>query len=309
MAMNSGDGSGAVTLGQRRTAVTDDRDSFGSRLRSLAKTARRKPIGAAAAVVIVGLVIVAIIGPWIAPYDPKVGAKALVLVGPSWAHPMGADQSGRDIFSRIIFGARVSLEVSLGAVLVGSLTGVLIGTISAYFEGPLDSVVQRIADAMQSIPLIVIAIMLIAITQPSLENLIIALSFGIAPRASRVARGSVLSVKNEQYVAAAIAIGATNTRIIRRYIFPNIFAPIIVLFSVTMGGAITAEASLSFLGLGPPTLISWGGMLSAEGRQYMQVAPWMAIFPGLAIMITVLAFNMLGDALRDVLDPRLRGSR
>ena len=149
--------------------------------------------------------------------------------------------------------------------------------------------------------------MLIALTTPSLENLIIALSIGIAPRASRVARGSVLAVKNEQYISAAVAIGATHARIIRRYILPNIFAPIIVLVSVTMGGAITAEASLSFLGLGPPTIISWGSMLSAEGRQYMQVAPWMAIFPGLTIMITVLAFNMLGDALRDVLDPRLRG--
>ena len=308
MAMNNGGGSGAVTLGQRRAAPMES-GRFATAIRSLVKTGRKKPVGAAAAIVIAFLVLMALIGPWIAPFDPKVGAKGLVLVGPSWAHPMGADQSGRDILSRIIYGARVSLEVSLGAVCVGSMAGVLIGTISAYFEGWFDAIIERVADAMQAIPLIVIAIMLIAITQPTLENLIIALSFGIAPRASRVARGAVLAVKNEQYVSAAVAIGATHTRIIRSYIFPNIFAPIIVLFSVTMGGAITAEASLSFLGLGPPTLISWGGMLSAEGRQYMQVAPWMAIFPGLTIMITVLSFNMLGDALRDVLDPRLRGSR
>ncbi|MEX2446464.1 MAG: ABC transporter permease, partial [Dehalococcoidia bacterium] len=153
------------------------------------------------------------------------------------------------------------------------------------------------------------AVMLVSLVSPTLNNLIIALSIAIAPRASRVARGSTLAVKHEQYVEAAAAIGATHARIIRSYIFPNIFAPILVLFSVTMGAAITAEAALSFLGLGPPTLISWGRMLSAEGRQYMQVAWWMAIFPGLTIMITVLAFNMLGDALRDVLDPRLRGGR
>ena len=306
MASNGSGGLGEITLGQRRTAeVAPGR--FGSILRSLWKVSKRKPIGAAAGVVIAFLVLMAIIGPLIAPYDPKVGGKALVLTAPTWAHPFGADQSGRDILSRIIWGARVSVRVSVGAVMIGTLAGVLIGTVSGYFEGWLDAIVQRFADALQAIPLIVIAVMLIALTTPSLENLIIALSIGIAPRASRVARGSVLAVKNEQYISAAVAIGATHARIIRRYILPNIFAPIIVLVSVTMGGAITAEASLSFLGLGPPTIISWGSMLSAEGRQYMQVAPWMAIFPGLTIMITVLAFNMLGDALRDVLDPRLRG--
>ncbi len=249
----------------------------------------------------------AIIGPSIAPYDPTASDPTQVLVGPSWAHPFGSDQAGRDIFSRIIYGARVSLRVSLGAVVLGSLVGVMLGTISAYFEGTFDVVFQRFVDALMSIPLIIIAIMLVSLASPTLNNLIIALSIAIAPRASRVARGSALAVKHEQYVDAAISIGATSPRIIARHILPNIFAPIIVLFSVTMGTAITAEASLAFLGLGPRTLISWGRMLSAEGREFMQTAWWMAVYAGLTIMLTVLSFNMLGDAMRDVLDPRLRG--
>jgi len=272
------------------------------------RLARRKPVGAFSAAVISLMVFLAIFGPSIAPHDPVAGDAARVLQGPSLVHPFGSDQVGRDIFSRIIYGARVSLTVSLGAVIFGSFVGVMIGTISAYIEGVFDVVLQRVIDAMLSIPLIIIAITIVSLVAPTLNNLIIALAIGIAPRASRVARGSTLGVKHEQYVDAAIAIGATNARIIRRYILPNIFAPVIVLFTVTMGGAITAEASLSFLGLGPPTLISWGRMLSAEGREYMQVAWWMAIFPGLTIMFTVLSFNLLGDSLRDVLDPRLRGS-
>lgn len=278
-------------------------------LRRLGRLSARNPIGALSAVVILLLVVIAVIGPTIAPYDPRAGSPTQLLQGPSLAHPFGSDQVGRDILSRILYGARVSLQVSLGAVILGSAVGVFVGTLSGYFEGRVDSVIQRFVDALMSIPLIIIAIMLISLISPTLNNLIVALSIAIAPRAARVARGSALSVKHEQYIDAAVAMGATHARIIRKYILPNIFAPILVLFSVTMGGAITAEASLSFLGLGPPSLISWGGMLSAEGRQYMKVAWWMAVYPGLAIMVTVLAFNMLGDSLRDILDPRLRGSR
>lgn len=269
----------------------------------------RKPIGAFSAAIILTLILIAVIGPSISPYDPNNGDAARVLKGPNWSYPMGNDQVGRDIFSRILYGARVSLQVSLFAVVFGSMVGVALGIVSAYFEGWFDAVLQRFVDALLAIPLIVIAIMLVSLVSPTLNNLIVALAISIAPRASRVARGSALAVKHEQYVEAAKAIGATDTRIIARYIFPNIFAPILVLFTVTMGAAITAEASLAFLGLGPSTLISWGRMLSAEGRQYMQVAWWMAVYPGLTIMLAVLAFNMFGDALRDVLDPRLRGSR
>ena len=270
---------------------------------------RRKPIGAASAAIILLLILMAIIGPTIAPYDPTDGNAARVLKGPTLQYWMGNDQVGRDILSRILYGARVSLRVSLFAVIFGSMVGVFVGTVSAYFEGIFDSIIQRFVDALLAIPLIVIAIMLVSLVAPTLNNLIAALSIAIAPRASRVARGSTLAVKHEMYVEAAIAIGATHTRIIARYILPNIFAPLLVLLTVTMGAAITAEASLAFLGLGPANLISWGRMLSAEGRQYMQVAWWMAVYPGLTIMFSVLAFNMFGDALRDVLDPRLRGSR
>lgn len=306
MSMN-GRPPGTVALPWRREA--SPLRGVGGLLRHMGRLAKRKPVGAVSAGVIFLLVLIAIIGPTIAPYDPKAGDADRVLLGPSWAHPLGSDQVGRDIFSRILYGARVSLRVSVGAVLLGSCVGVLIGTVSAYFEGVLDKILQRFVDALLAIPLIIIAVMLVSLVSPTLNNLIIALSIAIAPRAARVARGSTLAVKHEQYVEAAIAVGATHTRVIRRHIFPNIFAPILVLLSVTMGGAITAEASLSFLGLGPPTLVSWGRMLSAEGRQYMQVAWWMAVFPGLTIMLTVLAFNMFGDALRDVLDPRLRGGR
>ena len=296
--------------GALRMAPRDAPSSVLARiLRVLWNFARRKPVGALSAVVIVLLIVLAVIGPSIAPYDPRAGSAARALQGPSLATPLGADHIGRDILSRILYGAQVSVRVSLGAVLIGSVSGVLLGTVSGYIEGPFDAIVQRFVDALMAVPLIIIAIMLISLTSPTLNNLIIALSIAIMPRASRVARGSTLAVKHEVYINAAVSIGATHSRIIRSHILPNIFAPIIVLFSVTMGGAITAEAALAFLGLGPPALISWGGMLSSEGRQYMRIAWWMAAMPGLAIMITVLAFNMLGDALRDVLDPRLRGSR
>ena len=297
------------TIALRARAISAPQNGLQRTAVTLWRLTKRKPIGAISAAVILLMVVLAVIGPSIAPYDPVSGTAKARLQAPTSEHLLGADHIGRDVLSRLLYGARVSLRVSLGAVLMGSVVGVLIGTVSGYFEGVLDAIVQRLVDALMSIPLIVIAIMLISLAAPTLNNLIIALSIGIAPRASRVARGSTLAVKHEQYIDAAVSMGASHARIIRRYILPNIFAPIIVLFSVTMGGAITAEASLSFLGLGPPGLISWGGMLSAEGRQYMRIAWWMAVFPGLAIMLTVLAFNMLGDALRDVLDPRLRGGR
>lgn len=276
--------------------------------RRLLRLGRQKPLGAFSAVVIAALVVLAIIGPQITPYEPRVGIPGGYLREPTFAHLFGTDHAGRDILSRVIVGARVSLWASLGAVLLGTGSGVVIGVISGYLEGAFDIMVQRAIDAIMSIPLIVIAVMLISLVNPTLNNLIIALGIAIAPRAARVARGSTLAVKQEQYVEAATVVGCGTPRIIVRHILPNIFAPIIVLASITMGGAIIAESSLNFLGLGPPTVISWGGMLSGEGREFMEVAPWMAVFPGLAIMITVLSFNLLGDGLRDVLDPRLRGS-
>lgn len=287
----------------RTEAVLAPRNSV---FRTLLRYARKKPLGAFSVVVIAVLVLTAIFAPLLAPSDPKLGAARLRLKSPSLEHPFGTDHVGRDILSRVIYGSRVSLRISIGAVLLGTLSGTVIGVLSGYFGGWLDMLVQRLIDAAMSIPLILLAVVIVSLVTPSLNNILIALSISIMPRTARLVRGSALAVKNEQYVEAARSVGASQTRLILRYILPNIFAPIIVVASVTMGAAIIAESSLTFLGLGPPTLISWGGMLSAEARQKMESAPWMAIFPGMAIMITVLAFNLLGDALRDILDPRLR---
>lgn len=274
--------------------------------RALGRYARSKPLGTVSVVILLLLVVSAIFAPLVAPYDPKVGTTGMTLKPPSFAHPFGTDQAGRDIFSRVIYGARVSLWISIGAVLLGTLSGTVIGVLSGFYGGWFDTLVQRVIDAAMSIPLILLAVVIVSLVEPSLNNILIALSISIAPRTARLVRGAALAIKNEQYVEGALAVGCSQGRLILRYILPNVFAPIIVVASVTMGAVIIAESSLSFLGLGPPTLISWGGMLSAEARQKMETAPWMAIFPGAAIMLTVLAFNLLGDALRDVLDPRLR---
>jgi peptide/nickel transport system permease protein len=275
-------------------------------LRTLARYARSKPLGTISLLVILLLILSALFAPLMAPYDPKVGITGQTLKPPSLDHPFGTDHAGRDILSRIIYGARVSLWISIGAVLLGTLSGTVIGVLSGFIGGWFDTLVQRVIDAAMSIPVILLAVVIVSLVEPSLNNVLIALSISISPRTARLVRGATLAIRNEQYVEGARAVGCGQLRLIFRYILPNIFAPVIVVASVTMGAVIIAESSLSFLGLGPPTLISWGGMLAAEARQKMETAPWMAISPGAAIMLTVLAFNLLGDALRDVLDPRLR---
>jgi len=268
--------------------------------------ARAKPLGAFSLLVIVALVLCAILASAISPFDPTLGITGKVMKAPTVVHPFGTDYAGRDILSRVIYGARVSLWISIGAVVLGTLSGTVIGLLSGFFGGWIDMLIQRFIDAAMSIPLILLAVVIVSLVKPSLNNILIALSISIAPRTARLVRSAALAIKTEPYIDAALSVGCTQGRLIVRYILPNIFAPIIVVASVTMGAAIIAESSLSFLGLGPPTLISWGGMLSGEARQKMEIAPWMAVSPGAAIMITVLAFNLLGDALRDILDPRLR---
>ncbi len=277
-----------------------------SRWKALGRIAKRKPLGTFSVGVLTVFVLVAVFAGVLAPYHPEEGSSKRVMQAPSFSYPFGTDNQGRDLLSRVMFGARVSLRVGLMAVGMGTAAGVVIGMLSGYFGGWLDTAVQRLVDAMMAIPLILLAVVIVSMVEPSLNNVMIALAIGIAPNQSRVVRGATLSIKQNQYVEAARAIGCTDGRIVLRYILPNVFAPIIVIASVTLGGAIIAEASLSFLGLGPPTIVSWGNMLSSEGRAYMERAPWIAIFPGLAIMITVLSFNLLGDSLRDILDPRLR---
>ena len=279
---------------------------------SLWTLAKRKPLGAVSAVILVALIAVAILAPVIAPYDPyqfNLNERGLPirLRYPDQQFLFGTDAHGRDVFSRIIYGARVSLLVGFCSVLLGTCAGTLIGLVSGYWEGKTDQGLQRGVDTLMAFPGIVLALAVLSVLGQSLLNIILVIALVIAPGSSRIVRGAVLSLKQNAYVDAARAAGATSWRIILRHILPNVFAPVLIIASVWLGNAIVIEAALSFLGLGtPPPTPTWGGMLGGEGRRSLETAPYLAIFPGLAISIVVLAFNMLGDALRDIFDPRLR---
>jgi len=274
--------------------------------------ARRKPVGALSALVILAVAVVAILAPVLAPrspYDFNLNERGLPIrmQGPSAEFPLGTDPLGRDVLSRIVYGARVSLVVAFASVIVGTLLGTALGLVSGYWEGVLDHLIQRGVDTAMAVPGIVLALAVMSVLGQSLANIVIVIALIIAPGASRVVRGSVLAVKQHAFVEAASALGATSWRIVLRHVLPNVFAPILVIATVWLGNAIVIEAALSFLGLGtPPPTPTWGAMLSAEGRRNLETAPYLAIFPGVAISIVVLAFNMLGDALRDLLDPRLK---
>ena len=273
---------------------------------------RRKPLGAVSAVIILGLVVVAMLAPMLAPRDPyefNLNERGLPIrmQAPTVAFPLGTDPLGRDVLSRIVYGARVSLIVGLASVIIGTLLGTVLGLVSGYWEGTLDQVIQRGVDTTMAIPGIVLALAVMSVLGQSLTNIILVIALVIAPGTSRVVRGTVLAVKQHTFIDAAQALGASPGRIVARHVLPNVFAPILVIATVWLGNAIVIEAALSFLGLGtPPPTPTWGAMLSGEGRRNLETAPYLAIFPGVAISIVVLAFNMLGDALRDLLDPRLR---
>jgi len=270
---------------------------------------RRKPLGALGAIIIVTLVVMAAFAEWIAPYPYDYQIRDARLKPPGPGFPLGTDNVSRDIFSRIVFGARVTVTVSFATVLLGNLLAAAVGVTSGYFRGRYDIVVQRIVDAWQAFPALIIILSLLAVLGPGMLNVILSLSVLVAAAASRVIRGATLSVVENQYVEAARAMGCGHARIIVRHVVPNVMATIVVLATIGLGGIILAESALSFLGYGvPPPHPSWGAMLAGSGRTYMYTAPWMAIWPGVAISLVVFAFNMFGDALRDVLDPRLRGS-
>jgi peptide/nickel transport system permease protein len=230
---------------------------------------------------------------------------------PSAEHFFGTDALGRDVFSRVMYGARPSLQVGIYATFLGLLVGTAIGLLTGYAGGWPDLIVQRAMDGIMAIPPLVLLLSLVSITSPSLLNIVLILVIFIAPSSSRVVRGAVLATKENQYIDAARTIGAGPLRIGLRHILPNLFAPIMVLASITVGGAILVEATLSFLGLGvPPPTATWGSMLNrGTGVGGLEVAPWIAVAPGIALTLTVLGFNLIGDALRDILDPRLRGVR
>jgi peptide/nickel transport system permease protein len=269
---------------------------------------RRKPLGAFGGLLVVLMLVTATFANWIAPYSYDETIRRARMKPASTQFWMGTDNLGRDVFSRVVYGARVSVTVGFGAVLLAIALAVAVGITSGYFRGKYDIAVQRVVDAWQSFPALVVILSIMAALGPGLLNVIFALGVIGAAGFSRVIRGATLSVVQNQYVEAARAIGAGHLRIMIRYILPNVTATIIILATIGLGNAILAESALSFLGFGvPPPYPSWGAMLSGSGRSFFYTAPWMAIWPGAAISCAVFGFNMLGDALRDVLDPRLRG--
>ena len=268
---------------------------------------RRKPLGLTSAAVLVLFVLTAVFADVLAPYDPLATQPEIRLSPPSQSHLFGTDDIGRDVLSRVVHGSRISLWVGLLAVGIGTVAGMIIGLLCGYCEGRLDLLVQRLMDAIQAIPGLILALAIVSVLKPSTTNATLAIAIVIIPGNSRIVRGAVLSAKQNRYVEAALAIGCRHPRIITSHILPNVTAPILIIASIWFGNAILIEATLSFLGLGtqPPTP-SWGLMLSSTGRAFMEQAPWLAIFPGLAISLAVLGFNLFGDTLRDAWDPKLR---
>ena len=275
------------------------------RLGGLKRLVRRSPVVAIGASLIIVVVLVALVAPVIAPRNP-VSQIAQPLLMPGGAYPAGTDELGRDELSRLIYGARVSLYVGVLAVSIALALGATSGIIAGFYGGWVDNVLMRAMDILFSLPAIVLAIAITSILKPSLTNAMIAIGIVYAPTFARIARGPTLAVVNLAYIEAARAVGLPNWHIMLRHVLPNVSAPLIVQTTVSLSTAILTEAALSFLGLGtqPPTA-SWGLMLSAA-RQYMLIDPWIAVLPGVAIALTVLGFNLLGDGLRDTLDPRIR---
>jgi len=269
--------------------------------------ARRYPLGAAGAIIMALLVFGALFADLITFHDPLQTDAPLSLAPPTAAHWMGSDFMGRDIYSRIVYGARISLAVGIGSTLLGCIFGVAIGLGSGYLGGWVDLIAQRVIDILQALPLLVLALVMAAALGPSLRNTIIAIAIPLIPSVARVIRSNTLALRELPFVEAARAIGMSEFRIAVRHVLPNTLAPVIVLATAQLGATILTEASLSFLGLGiPEPYPSWGRMLSESAAEYVRTAPWLVIFPGLAISLTVFGTNLLGDALRDLLDPRQR---
>jgi peptide/nickel transport system permease protein len=304
----------AIRLGEglTRPAPSSRPRPLVSVTRSLAvvgRFARRKPLGALGGLIVVAMLVMAAFAEQIAPYSYDETIRGARMRPPGAAHWLGTDNLSRDIWSRVVFGARVSITVGFATIFLGTLVAAALGVSSGYFGGKYDLVVQRVVDAWMSFPYLVIILSVMAVLGPGLLNVILSLSIIVAATGSRVIRGATIAIAQHAYVEAARAMGCGHARIVIRHILPNVTATIIILATIGLGGVILAESALSFLGFGvPPPYPSWGSMLSGSGRTYMYRAPWMAVWPGVAISLAVFAFNMLGDALRDVLDPRLRGA-
>ena len=271
------------------------------------RAAVSRPLGALGLFMVLLVVVIALTAPLTTQYGPNDQDYTVRLQAPSLSHLMGTDEFGRDLWARIAYGSRISLQVSILAVLAGTTFGLALGTVSGYFGGVVDSLLQRLVEVMMSLPGILLALALVAVLGSGVDKVIIALSIMYLPWTLRVIRASVLSVRRNIYIDAAQSIGAGPIRIMVRHVVPNVTAPYLILASSLLGNAILTEASLSFLGLGvPPPVPSWGRMLADSVAQYARSAPWMVVFPGMAITWLVLGFNLVGDALRDAWDPRLR---
>lgn len=290
-----------------RVSAQEEHVRAGQSLLNIAwRQLRRNPAAMTGLAIIVALIVIAVFAPFIAPYDPLQQNFRKALQPPSAEHLFGTDDVGRDILSRVIHGARISLRVGLVAVSISLSLGVLLGLIAGYYGGWVDTLISQVTDILLAFPGLLLALAIIAVLGPSLFNVMIAVGIGNIPVYIRVTRASTLSVRERDYVLAARTIGCRGTGIMLRYVLPNVIPPVLVLATLGVAGAILTAAGLSFIGLGaqPPTP-EWGAMLT-QGRQYLQRAWWFTLFPGLAIMVTVLAINTFGDALRDALDPRLR---
>lgn len=280
-----------------------ERDPWYSRAWLLIK---KQPLGAVGAAIVIAMIIMAVFADVIAPYDPESNDYEAMEQSPNAAHWLGTDQFGRDILSRIIYGSRTALVVGFTAAIIGSFAGLLIGVASAYFGGIFDLIVQRVMDVIMAFPLIILALAIVSILGGGLQNVLIAIIIPFVPQCARVVRSSALAIREIPYVDAARAMGFGSGRIILKHMIPNVMAPFLIMMTSFMGQAILTEATLSFLGMGvqEPTP-AWGLMLFGA-EEFFESAPWMIWFPGLAIALAVFAFNMFGDAVRDVLDPRLR---
>jgi peptide/nickel transport system permease protein len=268
---------------------------------------RRRPLGALGAAIVLLSVVVAIFAGVLAPYDPLATDYGAMLAPPSAAHWLGTDAFGRDVLSRLIYGSRTAMLVGFSCAFIGATFGAVLGVASAYFGGKVDLVLQRVMDIFLAFPLIILALAVVAILGTGIVNVILAITVPMIPRAALVARSSALAIREMPYVDAARAAGFRHGRIIGRHMLPNVMAPYLIMLTAYLGQAILLEASLSFLGLGVSEPVpAWGLMLRGAAVQFAESAPWMAVFPGLAISLAVFAFNLFGDSLRDALDPKLR---
>jgi peptide/nickel transport system permease protein len=271
------------------------------------KFCRRQPLGTAGLVIVIVMFVAGAFAGWIAPYDPEENDFSAMMQAPSWAHLLGTDQLGRDIFSRLVHGARTAMIVGFTSAVVGGLIGLVLGVASAYFGGWFDLVFQRIFDVLMAFPLIILALAVVAVFGTGVFNVILAITIPLIPRCGRVVRASALAVREVPYVDAARALGFGHSRIVLRHMVPNVIGPFLILLSAFVGQAILAEASLSYLGLGVQEPVpAWGLMLQGGAEEYATTAPWIAICPGLAIVMAVLGISLFGDALRDAIDPKLR---